>query len=250
MELTLTTPEPFGPFLVSCLIVGESVVYSPKTEKSTILRLRIYTMGNFFSLNHFFRVVYTFGKFGWYTKEAGMTAARVRPRQTWLKLYLDELSEDGPLQRDVKVGFKKEAILEMRAYKTGSVNALMADMDRLRGNITIVRRRSTYWCLVWQIINQLDFAAEKSEDLTRPYHKINKPKPDSYWRRIGETQRAFITNTWTSIKEHASLPDRQDLHSSANNDLTSAPVEMRHLKRRTKNDRRLQTESSHGRRWL
>ena len=118
--------------------------------------------------------------------ESPAQAKRLKP--------MDELSEDGPLtQRDV-VYFKKEAIWrQMRAYKT-KCNALMADMDRLQRQYhdseTKVNILDAWY---EQIINQLDFAAEKSErDLT---HKINKPKTRLTRRRIGETQRAFITNT-------------------------------------------------------
>ncbi|XXZ99585.1 E3 ubiquitin-protein ligase bre1 [Meyerozyma guilliermondii] len=154
--------------------------------------------------------------------ESPAQAKRLKP--------MDELSEDGPLtQRDV-VYFKKEAIWrQMRAYKT-KCNALMADMDRLQRQYhdseTKVNILDAWY---EQIINQLDFAAEKSEDLNETLLiKSTNQKPDLLDGVLAKRREHLLRILEPALKNTASSPDHQDLVSkleSLNNDLTSARVE-------------------------
>ena len=154
--------------------------------------------------------------------ESPAQAKRLKP--------MDELSEDGPLtQRDV-VYFKKEAIWrQMRAYKT-KCNALMADMDRLQRQYhdseTKVNILDAWY---EQIINQLDFAAEKSEDLNETLLiKSTNQKPDLLDGVLAKRREHLLRILEPALKNTASLPDHQDLVSKLellNNDLTSARVE-------------------------
>ncbi|EDK38082.2 hypothetical protein PGUG_02180 [Meyerozyma guilliermondii ATCC 6260] len=118
---------------------------------------------------------------------------------------------------------------QMRAYKT-KCNALMADMDRLQRQYhdseTKVNILDAWY---EQIINQLDFAAEKSEDLNETLLiKSTNQKPDLLDGVLAKRREHLLRILEPALKNTASSPDHQDLVSkleSLNNDLTSARVE-------------------------
>ncbi|RLV86908.1 E3 ubiquitin-protein ligase BRE1 [Meyerozyma sp. JA9] len=143
---------------------------------------------------------------------------------------LDKLSEDGPLTQSDVVYFKKEAIWrQMRAYKT-KCNTLMADMDRLQRQYHESETKVNILD-AWfeQIINQFDFATEKSEDLNEALLiKSTNQKPDLLDDVLAKRREHLLRILSPALKNTASSPDHQDLVSkleSLNNDLTSARVE-------------------------
>lgn len=150
------------------------------------------------------------------------TAKRLKP--------MDKLSEDGPLTQADVVYFKKEAIWrQMRDYKQ-KYNSLLADIERLRSQYQDSETRVNILDAWYeQIINHLDYASERSEELNETLLiKSTNQKPDVLDGVLAKRREQLLRILSSVSTNSASPPEQKELLAkleSISGDLASVKAE-------------------------